>query len=263
MSILITPQERRTSEIPYHSDLAPGRRFVFVGRPVYPQSAFYVVGRRVEYVPKDQPEWLEDHRHNCNTFYVFIGDRDNFSGICAVVTVEGRSVEVHAPAAVLIPQSSLHHYRLVEGSGWSFHINLRGDYEESLATPGEVDASDIPAPAVEDIHKAAERQGGHSEVNPRRWSFIDGRFVRPGIRLTVYQVVAGRPVAGPSERHRPAGDGAGLVIGAPGETLRADVRFEGGRVQGTSPATIYHPEGVPYAYERMEGTGIILELEKA
>ena len=146
MSILITPQERRTSEIPYHSDRAPGRRLVFVGRPVYPPSALYIVGRRVEYVPKDQPEWLENHRHNCNTFYVFSGDRDDLSGLRAIVTVEGKTFEAHAPATVLIPQYTLHHYKLVEGSGWSFHVNLRGDYEESLAAPGDTDASCSPAP---------------------------------------------------------------------------------------------------------------------
>ena len=80
MSVLIAPQERRTSEVPYHSDLAPGRRFVFVGRPVYAKSEFYAVGRRVDDVPGDQPEWLENHRHNCNTFYVFLGDREDLSG---------------------------------------------------------------------------------------------------------------------------------------------------------------------------------------
>lgn len=106
MSVLIAPQERCTSEVPYHSDLAPGRRFVFVGRQVYPQSALYVVGRRVD-------------------------------------------------------------------------------------------------------------------------------------------------------------DGASLMIGAPKKTLEVEIRSEQGCVQGASPATVYHPRGVSYAYTRVEGAGMILELEKA
>ncbi|MBI2951612.1 hypothetical protein HYY27_05925 [bacterium] len=260
MSILITPQERRTSEIPYHSDLAPGRRFVFVGRPVYPHSRFYIVGRRVERVPKDQPEWLEDHRHNCNTFYLFVGDREDLSGLRAVVTVEGQTFEARAPAAVLLPEYALHHYRLIEGSGWSFHVNLRGDYEESLAAPGDADAAEVPTPAVEDVYKLARRQGGG---RPGRWSFIDDRFARPGIRLTVCQVAGA--IRGQIESHRFEEDGASLIIAAPGATLRAEVVSDGERVEGASPATIYHPGGTFLAYERVEGAGFIVdaELEKA
>ncbi|GEM_PF-6971159 len=257
MSVLITPQERRTSEIPYHSDLAPGRRFVFVGRPVYPHSRLYIVGRRVERVPKDQPEWLEDHRHNCNTFYLFTGDREDLSGLRAVVTVEGRTFEARAPAAVLLPQYALHHYRLIEGSGWSFHVNLRGDYEESLAVPGEVDAAQVPVPAVEDIYRAARQLDEGGGAN--RWSFIDDRFARPGICLTVYQV-AGQ-VAGQTQPHRSKEDGASLIVGALEKTLKAEVRFEGGSVQATSPATVYHPKGTLCAYGRMEGAGIIIDAE--
>jgi hypothetical protein len=248
-SILLAPQERRTSEIPYHSDLAPGKRYVFVGRQVYPQSRLYIVGRRVEYVPKDQAEWLEDHRHNCNTFYVFTGDREDLSGLRAVVTVEGQTFEVQAPSAVLLPQYALHHYKLVEGSGWSFHVNLRGDYEDSLAAPGEVDPASVPTPAVEDVYKAARRlEGG-------RWAFIDERFVRPGIRLTVHQA------AGGAETRRSAEDGASLIIAAPGEALTAEVRSDGGVLQGTSLATIYHPKGTVRAYGRLEGAGMVMDAE--
>ena len=260
MSVLIAPQERRTSEVPYHSDLAPGRRFVFVGRQVYPQSVLYVVGRRVDDVPIDQPEWLEDHRHNCNTFYVFLGDREDLSGLRSTVTIEGRTFDVHAPAVVMIPQYTLHHYRLVDGSGWSFHVNLRGDYEASLTGPGEVDTSRIPAPAVEDVYKAAERMDGQGEV--QRWSFIDSRFAQPGILLRIYQVVADQLAANQFKFHRPVADGASLLIGAPKKTLKVEIQSEQGCVQGASPATIYHPKGVSYAYTRVEGTGMILELEK-
>lgn len=259
MSVLIAPQERRTSEIPYHSDLAPGRRFVFAGRPVYPHSRLYIVGRRVESVPKDQAEWLEDHRHNCNTFYVFTGDREDLSGLRAVVTVEGQTFEARAPAAVLLPQYALHHYKLIEGSGWSFHVNLRGDYEESLAAPGEVDALRIPTPAVEGVYKIARRLDGGGEAS--RWSFIDDRFARPGIRLTVYQVVAGGPGPGSTESHRFTEDGASLIIAAPKKTLEAEVRSDGGVLRGASLATIYHPRGTLRAYGRMEGAGFVMDAE--
>ena len=70
MNCLITPQLRRTSEIPFHSDRAPGERFVFVGRVLDPVCHLYVVGRKVMEIPADQPEWLDDHRHNCPMFYV-------------------------------------------------------------------------------------------------------------------------------------------------------------------------------------------------
>ena len=261
MSVLIEPQERRTSEVPYHSDLAPGRRFVFVGRQIYPQSALYVVGRRVDNVPRGQPEWLEDHRHNCHTFYVFIGDRGDLSGLRSIVTVERQTFEAHAPVAVLLPKYALHHYRLAEGSGWSFHINLRGDYEESLAELGEVDTSDIPAPIVEEICRAAQRLGGPGGV--QKWSFIDSHFERSGIRLTVRQIVTGQPMYNRSESHCLTGDGASLFIGAPGEVLEVEVGSGEEHVRGISPATVYHSEGTSYAYTHIQGAGLILELEKA
>ena len=259
MSILIAPQERRTSEIPHHSDLAPGKRFVFVGRQVYPQSRLYIVGRRVEHVPKDQPEWLEDHRHNCNTFYVYTGDGGDLSGLRAVVTLEGRTFEVAAPAVVLIPKYALHHYRLIAGSGWSFHVNVRGDYEESIAAPGEVDPASVSAPVEKAVHKVAQRadEGG-------RWSFIDGRFDRPGIRMAVHQLTGGS-TEGSGTPRRAEADGASLIIAAPGETLTAEVRSDEGVVQGASLATIYHPRGTLWAHGRMEGVGFVMdaELERA
>ena len=52
---LITPQLRRTSEIPFHSDRAPGERFVFVGRVLDPACRLYVVGRKVIEIPPTSP----------------------------------------------------------------------------------------------------------------------------------------------------------------------------------------------------------------
>ena len=217
----------------------------------------------MDYVPKDQPEWLEDHRHNCNTFYAYIGDRDDLSGLRATVTVEGQTFVADAPSAVLIPQYALHHYKLTEGSGWSFHINLRSDYEESIALPGEADASRIPSPDVEDILKTAQRQDEERDAGPRRWSFIDDRFARPGIRLTVYSFAG--PITGRIEGRRLMDDGVSLLVGAPGETLFAEVRSGDDVSRAASPAAVYHPKGTLSAYERVEGAGFIVdaELERA
>ena len=55
MGCLINPQPRKTSEVPYHSDAAPGKRFVFVARDLYPSSAVYIAGRKVNSVSPDQP----------------------------------------------------------------------------------------------------------------------------------------------------------------------------------------------------------------
>ena len=97
-----------------------------------------------------------------------------------------------------------------------------------------------------------------------RWSFIDGRFDRPGIRMAVHRLTGGS-ADGAGTPRRAEADGASLIIAAPGKALTAEVRSDEGVVQGTSLATIYHPRGTLWAYGRMEGVGFVMdaELERA
>src|SRR5262249_7978520 len=132
VSFVITPEVRKTSEIRFHSDAAPGRRFVLVGRTPDPRCPLYIVRRQVHAIPPNQPEWVCDHPPNCTTFYVLIGRNPDLTGLAAEIVVEGHVFAAESPSVVLLPTGFLHHHRLTAGGGWSFHVNVRPDYEESL-----------------------------------------------------------------------------------------------------------------------------------
>jgi 2-isopropylmalate synthase len=119
----------------------------------------YVALRRVDGVPREPPRWLDPHRHRCNSFYVFLGDGRDLSGLEGVVEIEDGRWMVKAPAAVMIPAGALHHYWLLRGSGWYFQITLSPTYEVSLLAPDEL-SSQCPRAARCGPPIAALRPGG-------------------------------------------------------------------------------------------------------
>jgi hypothetical protein len=134
---VIIPEPRPTSDVPYHHDRAPGQKYLLLDRTVAPETPMYVALRRVNEVPPDQPDWLDPHAHVCNSFYVFLGDGDEFDGLEGEVAFGSERLQVGSPSAALIPPLLLHHYRLTRGSGWYLQITLCPTYEASLADPSE------------------------------------------------------------------------------------------------------------------------------
>jgi len=139
---LISPEERPTSEIPYHYDTAPGIRRVFLEKKLLPETDAYVIVRTAKNVKPDQPDYIDFHTHNVSSIYLFMGEDDGLKGLRAVVMIGNETYEVASPATVYIPKGVPHTSRLIDGSGHFTHIVLGGDYRESLAEPSDSAATE-------------------------------------------------------------------------------------------------------------------------
>ncbi len=133
--LFITPEDRPTSEIPYHYDTAPGVRRVFLEKKLFPDTEAYVIVRTAADVSPDQPGYIDSHAHNVASIYLFLGDGEGLTGLRAEVTLDGERHEVSSPATVYIPAGIVHSSRLTRGAGHFCHIILSGDYADSLMAP--------------------------------------------------------------------------------------------------------------------------------
>src|ERR1043166_1050264 len=130
-SLFISPEVRRTSEVVFHHDVAPGLRFLAIDKTKYPGSPIYIAVRRVRNVSVTQPEYIDCHRHTVDSVYLFLGDGDDLKGLRAVVRFGNEERCVESPMTVFIPKGTLHSYKLIEGSGTYLSILLAGDYNAS------------------------------------------------------------------------------------------------------------------------------------
>jgi len=129
---IIKPEVRRTSELPFHNDLAPGKRRVFLEKKLFSDSDLYVMVRTAKDVRPDQPEYVESHAHNVSSVYIFLGSAEELEGLKAEIVLDDEVYIVSSPAAVVIPEGVVHSYKLIEGSGHFSHIVLKGNYNDSL-----------------------------------------------------------------------------------------------------------------------------------
>lgn len=130
--LLITPEARPTSEIPYHHDTAPGVRRVFLEKKLFPEAEAYVMVRSASGVQSCQPGYIDAHAHSVSSIYLFIGAAGDLTGLRAEVILGEETFEVASPATVYIPGGMSHYSRIIGGSGHFCHIVLKGDYRESL-----------------------------------------------------------------------------------------------------------------------------------
>ena len=130
---VLRPKVRPTSEIKYHYDTAPGSRFVLVNQDRLPESDLYVIERRVDAaVTPEQEAYVDLHRHNCTTFYVFRGAEATPDSLQVEVQLGEEVRVVQSPCQVFIPAGLPHTLRIVRGPGSFIHVVLRGDYDSSL-----------------------------------------------------------------------------------------------------------------------------------
>src|SRR5688572_16982413 len=78
---IFPPEVRPTTEIKYHTDAAPGTRYVFVDGKLKPEAGFYTVVRSVANVQSSQASYVEKHRHNCDTYHIAIGTGPELTGL--------------------------------------------------------------------------------------------------------------------------------------------------------------------------------------
>lgn len=123
---------RPTSELKYHHDTAPGDRHVMVDSKKLPQANFYTIVRNAFDVQPTQSKYVDPHRHNCDTYHLFIGNEPDLSGLRAEMVIADEKTVVESPAAVHVPEGVPHYYRLTGGSGKFFNIVPTGIYNDSL-----------------------------------------------------------------------------------------------------------------------------------
>jgi hypothetical protein len=92
--------------------------------------------------------------HNCPTFYFLIGRSLGLTGLAAEIAIEGHRFIAESPSAIMLPPGFAHHHRLIEGGGWSFHVNVRPGYEESLMPAARDDS-----PAALHVNRLYQRAG--------------------------------------------------------------------------------------------------------
>jgi hypothetical protein len=123
---------RPTSELRFHHDTAPGDRHVMVDSKKLPQADFYTIVRNAVDLKADQAKYVDEHRHNCHTYHLFIGNEPDLTGLRAEMVIAGSKSLLESPAAVHVPEGVPHCYRLVGGSGKFFNIVPKGSYNDSL-----------------------------------------------------------------------------------------------------------------------------------
>ena len=129
---ILKPDVRKSSEIKYHYDNAPGQRFVFLDQQKCPESSIYTIVRLAKDISPEQESYIDPHTHSCDSEFLFIGDNDDMTGLTAKVWLGDEEFLVESPAAVFVPKNVEHTLQLVKGSGKFINIVTKANYNSSL-----------------------------------------------------------------------------------------------------------------------------------
>lgn len=131
-SYIFPPAVRPTTEIKYHTDAAPGVRYVFVDGTLKPDAGFYTVVRSVNNVEPIKAHYVDQHAHNCDTQHIAIGTGPDLTGLKIEFRIRDEKVVVESPVGVHIPAATPHSQRIVEGSGHFFNFVPKSHYNDGL-----------------------------------------------------------------------------------------------------------------------------------
>jgi hypothetical protein len=130
---IFQPDVRSTTEIKHHSDAAPGVRYVFVDGKIKAEAQFYTAVRTVEDVKATQVDYVDKHRHNCETYHITIGTGPDLTGLKVEFVIGDEKIVVDSPVGVHIPAGMPHTQRIVGGSGHFFNFVPKSYYSDGLA----------------------------------------------------------------------------------------------------------------------------------
>ncbi len=125
------PFIKSSTELTGHQE-GQGIRYVFLDKRVIPDSTIYSIVRKVVDVHEDSKSHVDMHKHNCDSAFLFIGNRKNLRGLVCEVSLGNEKYLIESPTSVFIPKGLNHSYRLVRGSGYYINIVLSSDYNCSI-----------------------------------------------------------------------------------------------------------------------------------
>lgn len=131
------PFPKESAELDYHRD-GPGQRWVLLDDRVDDRASFYVMRREISpgMARLGTPAHVDVHRHHCDSALIFMGHRDDATGLRCAATMDGEDIEVASPATVYIPAGVAHSYRYLDGWGSVLNTVLSGSYNSSLIANG-------------------------------------------------------------------------------------------------------------------------------
>jgi 2-isopropylmalate synthase len=127
------PFLKSSVELKYHRE-GVGKRWVLMDHRIDERSLIYVIERIFEKdYSEDFPESHVDvHEHCCDSFFIFMGEEADGSGLFVNVTLGEQSETIGSPASLFIPAFVKHKYEYLKGKGRYLNIVLSPDYQRSL-----------------------------------------------------------------------------------------------------------------------------------
>jgi len=242
----------------------PVRRTIFVDRKALPAARIYVAIHQALDLPENVPDYQTSHAHNTDEFYFFIGKNADLTGLYGQIKFEGKAHEISSPAAVYIPEGTVHEYKVTGGAGYVVvlfrsldytHIPRQPDLERGKREEAKFSQYVLRA----DIRPTSELKYHHDTAPGERHVLIDAKkLARAGFYTIVRNAFDVRPTqANYVDKHRHSCDSYHLLIG--NETDLSGLRAEmviGEEVSIVeSPAAVYVPERIPHCYRLIGGSG--------
>jgi 2-isopropylmalate synthase len=271
---IIIPKKIDTTELKHHHSNAPGERYVFVDRRFFPESRFYVIGRRVDFVPEQQQAYIDNHAHNCDSYLVFIGDDKDLTGLESKIKMGNVEFNLKSPDTILVPTNINHNLQICSGSGWFFNIVRNPDYNSSIV-PATTSFNpnwqlEFHSERKKRSPRLGERPISSKDTvieNPERYIMADHSIMphslnKSGLYLALHDIKADKPFQYNMVPHYHETDEMYALFGGKGQELTVDLETDGVHQKVISPALIYHQRGSVHRYAPISGEGkvmIILE----
>lgn len=130
--LFLTPFEKSATELKHHRH-GPGTRYVMIDKRLLEMSPYYFIARK--FTKSNCPVMsghVDGHLHSCDSVFLFLGNHDNYEGLCVEVILGNEKKQLKSPATVFIPAGIYHTYRYISGEGTYINFVNSGDYNSSL-----------------------------------------------------------------------------------------------------------------------------------
>jgi len=129
--LVVEPEIRSATELPHHRH-GPGRRFLLVDGTKVSDCRQYCIVRAVRPGDDIGRGHVDEHRHNVDSCFFFLGAGEDLDGLEVEVAVGDEVRRLNSPVSVFIPAGTRHSYRVIAGAGLYINHVLAGSYHESL-----------------------------------------------------------------------------------------------------------------------------------